>query len=485
MRRNSSFCCGNWKMNVKKELRAKTERALNILSPNLFKIFLLVLPLIIVYLSYKTFIVAAFAAGYEVRIDAVNLFLFLKFYEFSGFPLEDYGGVGDFGHFCSHFESYDRYYSFLRLYREHFIAQFALVAAVLALLVSSLFIAWFRLLRGLLSPMRSITGLNLKKISDPQIESLVREISEEFNIGIPKIVSTQEPLGNVISARFYGKTWIVIPEIVRRSLSLDEIRTVLAHEAWHIKRDLEAVTRFVAARHFSGRLLKVALFITIAITYVLYFIVGLPAAILYVDAMGLLIVPLAFFVCEALLGVVKTSNPKFREYEADFMASLHTGKPALLISAIRKLVLLNVLSTGILRSRKLLCAVDPRTEKSDLEQRLSWDRMLKRSLPWKDEDGTSTAARIKLLRVIDKAMHDSLRVLPGRNRKPRIIFPRYFVEEAFAGMNRRLRESIMNEILSSRDINVRNIAGRVRCSVRNVLIVFYIMLLRGCIVPAD
>ena len=298
------------------------DKILNWLRFYPLKILLVLLPLIIAYFCYKIFIMVALILNYRVRIDAFNLFLFLKFYEVSGFPVDNVG-VGDWGYYCQNFRSYDHYYSFLLLHKDSFIGHFLVVILLLALIVPAFSVLWVRILRAFLNPMGAILGLNLKECDDKEVDGLVSEVCRDFDIEKPDIALTDEPIGNVVSAHLFRRTLIVIPKIVLQNLTRKELKAILAHEAWHIKRDLETATRFVAISNFPSKFFKGAVFAWIIATFVSYFLMGIPIVALYIETIALAVIPLLLIVVEGLLDVSRMANPKFREYEADFMASLH------------------------------------------------------------------------------------------------------------------------------------------------------------------
>ncbi|MCG8479743.1 MAG: M48 family metalloprotease [Spirochaetales bacterium] len=163
----------------------------------------------------------------------------------------------------------------------------------------------------------------------PEFHDHLRDLSERAGLeAVPPVFILPSERAEAMTTGVGGNTMILLSRGLLATLSMRELRTVVAHEIAHIRnRDLPLFA-VVAAMQRVTRLVAGALGIILIVTFpLLFFGTTLlpPAALLYLGVVPVISLLVQF----ALL--------RTREFQADLGAVELTGDPAALASALARL----------------------------------------------------------------------------------------------------------------------------------------------------
>lgn len=179
-------------------------------------------------------------------------------------------------------------------------AGFVLIGLIGLAIASALVFAvgWHVYLRSERVVLTALRARPLSEVENPQLYGLVRELCRDARLPVPRLYLAPSSQPNILTVGCSARSFAMCcTGGLLRSLSMPELRAVLAHELAHVSRRDTLVSSWSA---------------------------GLAALVAFLP------VPTAALLVSAI-------TPSGREFEADFDGALLAGDPMALASALRKI----------------------------------------------------------------------------------------------------------------------------------------------------
>ena len=335
---------------------------------------------------------------------------------------------------------------------------------------------------------RYLTKAIANRKHNPEIEEIGKEILEKLGVEDTEIIIVEAPSHKILSMKLSDKKYILIPDTLKiLGLTNDEIATIIAHEAWHIKMDLpareaeidrirELKTIYTAIIGFYATILAIIGLIALKITTV----TGISFITIYANLLTRFIQTsyyVIIFVLEAGIFLIfitqilnsDTASIKLKELRADMIAALTTN-PQKLINAIRKIHV-----PGKLKEKSLtifLFKSKNKTRTKTLEQAI---RLSLRDIIWITENShPDPELRIKIIKMIQKIKNKQLEITKLRNPETRD-----YRELGLGDFN--LAEKIAHQIINTKTIDLEKIQKETRAETWEILTVLTHMMVKKII----
>ena len=314
---------------------------------------------------------------------------------------------------------------------------------------------------------------------------LAREICTALGVDEPKILMTKEDIPNIISASSRKKKFILIPELISANLNDEELKAVLAHEIWHIRSDLTFVTYWNVL--FDKIYLILPLVIYNCFAFSLLFIEETILPIFFYDVTISLVIFAIFWLVFSLPIFIRISSAMFREYEADCVSYIITRNSDALISALRKMTLLNFIIPRLLKI-PTVCFLNPKDNKQVLESKCQFDEIFPRNklkLLIQGKRHVPVSSRIRLIKLLDKLTTDHLS-FEYINRRVRWYFPLTpFENEIKKIPKNKVKEALKIIKSNCHHLNVTEISSKIGLDELRICMIIFCLLRDGVLVPSQ
>jgi Zn-dependent protease with chaperone function len=391
-------------------------------------------------------------------------------------------------YFIHHGRFYQDFNSFYKLHVESIRSKlfgnpysFILLALLFAFIILSLFIArkFWKMYKKPIDVL--LKGIDYEE--EKELEKRIMVLAKKFGVNPPRCFVTSSNKVNVLSAAMDKKeNFIIFSKSVLNSLEKEEIDSVILHELWHIKNDIKEVTRSSLA---FGDFTLMLLFSSSPLIAFLY---------LFNPDLGLHVVD--FFVFSILYSIsyylllftdvatISSYYPEYREYDADLASSLITRDASLLISALKKMILLKFVESKFL-------ALQFFAQNKNLEIK-SWKEVLKTKLayPWIKYQHPSPFLRIKFLKLIDRLINEKVSLEIKKPLKKfsafNISLNPFFLFSPFGKRLRRMKKEDIKAVydyiaLNSNNFNAKDCSIALKIQEEDVISFFISLLRKGTI----
>lgn len=300
-------------------------------------------------------------------------------------------------------------------------------------------------------PLRYILNkTKSKKSKDTWIVDTTQKLSKKLEVEPPDIYLSDLADIGIVSASIGSKNIIVASKKIFETLNKSELESIIAHELWHIKTDMEEITRIAFFTSISPNLsYQVAPLFLVGL-----FIIGFFKSSLFILLIDLFILILLFNVFLVTFGTWGKYTafgallPEYREFEADFMSALIIKKPEALASAIKKIIhmsIVNVMQNVEAPSFISQAIPDRRREKK-------WNDLVKPSwkLVWRYYYQPNPYYRIKMLELVDKLLKNHVDIKIKKQQKNISKFSLLFPNFILLGSNfaRRINDENLKKFYS-------------------------------------